>query len=178
MNSLQKKLIKLITLLRITRLRHSVKKSEIVFGSIPNLSRDAEIQVANGISMTIGSGFTMKRNTLLAIRSDAIIRIGNSVFINQNTIITARNVINIGNNVTIGPNVCIYDHDHDIKSPQKYILGEVSIGNNVWIGANVTILKGVTIGDGSVISAGSVVTKDVPSDSILIQKRGNTIIPK
>jgi len=39
-------------------------------------------------------------------------------------------------------------------------------GDN-WIGANVTIPKGVTIGEGSVIAAGAVVTKDVPSYSIV-----------
>lgn len=49
---------------------------------------------------------------------------------------------------------------------------------NVWIGANVIILKGVTIGENSVVSAGSIITKDVPANTILVQKRTNTLIEK
>lgn len=41
------------------------------------------------------------------------------------------------------------------------------IGNNVWIGVNSIILKGVKIGDGAIIGAGSVVTKDVPSMTLV-----------
>lgn len=41
------------------------------------------------------------------------------------------------------------------------------IGNDVWIGAKATILTGITIGNGAIIAAGSVVTKDVPSYSIV-----------
>lgn len=43
----------------------------------------------------------------------------------------------------------------------------VIIGKDCWIGANSTILPGVTIGDYSVVAAGSVVTKDVPSGSLV-----------
>jgi len=42
------------------------------------------------------------------------------------------------------------------------------IGNNVDIGANVCIIGGVTIGDNVIIGAGSVVTKDVPSDCVVV----------
>lgn len=41
------------------------------------------------------------------------------------------------------------------------------IGSDVWIGHGAIIMGGVKIGDGSVIAAGSVVTKDVPSMSIV-----------
>lgn len=43
----------------------------------------------------------------------------------------------------------------------------VEIGNDVWIGSGAIILQGVTIGDGAIIAAGAVVTKDVPSFSIV-----------
>ena len=56
-----------------------------------------------------------------------------------------------------------------------YISDDIEIKKNVWIGANVIILKGVTIGDNSVIASGSIVTKNVPSNTVLIQKRQNTI---
>lgn len=43
----------------------------------------------------------------------------------------------------------------------------VTIGDDVWIGGNVTILPGVTIGSNVVIAAGAVVTKDIPSNSLV-----------
>jgi len=43
----------------------------------------------------------------------------------------------------------------------------VVIGNDVWIGSHSLIMNGVTIGDGAIIAAGSVVTKNVPSFSIV-----------
>lgn len=52
-----------------------------------------------------------------------------------------------------------------------YVLGEICIKRNVWIGAGVIITKGVTIGENSIVAAGSVVTKDIPANTIFIQKR-------
>ena len=43
----------------------------------------------------------------------------------------------------------------------------VVVGKNCWIGANSTILPGVTIGDYCVVAAGSVVTKDIPSGTMV-----------
>lgn len=45
--------------------------------------------------------------------------------------------------------------------------GNTIIGNDVWIGQNVTILPGVHIGDGAIIGMNSVVSKDIPSYSIV-----------
>lgn len=46
-------------------------------------------------------------------------------------------------------------------------LARIKIGNNVHIGTNAIIMPGVTIGDNCVIACGAVVTKDVPSNSIV-----------
>ena len=46
-------------------------------------------------------------------------------------------------------------------------LDSVIIGNDVWIGANVLIIEGVKIHDGAIIAAGAVVTKDIPSYSVV-----------
>ncbi|WP_275950878.1 CatB-related O-acetyltransferase [Cytobacillus citreus] len=45
--------------------------------------------------------------------------------------------------------------------------GNTVIGNDVWIGYNATIMPGVNIGDGAIIATNAVVTKDVPSFSIV-----------
>ena len=43
----------------------------------------------------------------------------------------------------------------------------IVIENDVWIGFEAVILSGVTIGDGVVIGTWAVVTKDVPSYTIV-----------
>lgn len=63
-----------------------------------------------------------------------------------------------------------FGYFNDFKSSTRYQTlskGKVTIGNDVWIGYGVTILSGVTIGDGAVIGACSLITKDVPSYSIV-----------
>jgi len=151
---------------------------KVHFIGIPNVKGFSNIEVGNNAVLSIGSGFTMRSNVALAVRDNANLSIGSSVFINRNTTIIARQSITIDDGVTIGPNVCIYDHDHDIYNRGRYIKKNVIIKKNVWIGANVIILKGVTIGENSVVSAGSIITKDVPANTILVQKRTNTLIEK
>lgn len=51
--------------------------------------------------------------------------------------------------------------------PLNTLTNVTSIGNDVWIGANVIVMQGVNIGDGAVVGAGSIVTKDVPSFSVV-----------
>lgn len=91
--------------------------------------------------------------------------------------ITCANKIIIGNNLLTGKWVTITDNSHGDTNKNTlkinpihrplYSKGAVIIGNNVWIGDKVTILPNVRIGDGAVIAANSVVTKDVPSYSVV-----------
>lgn len=81
----------------------------------------------------------------------------------------------IGNNVCIAAGVNFITHDileymlnyrdKELKLPQY--IGPIDIKDNVFIGANSTILYNVTIGENSIIAAGSVVTKNVPSNSVV-----------
>ncbi|MBL8960811.1 MAG: CatB-related O-acetyltransferase [Gemmatimonadetes bacterium] len=45
--------------------------------------------------------------------------------------------------------------------------GDTVVGHDVWIGYGATIMPGVTIGNGAIIATGSVVTRDVPSYTIV-----------
>lgn len=45
--------------------------------------------------------------------------------------------------------------------------GDIVIGNDVWIGYEAVIMAGVHIGDGAVVAARALVTKDVPSYTIV-----------
>mgnify|MGYP004672006045 CR=1 FL=1 len=92
-----------------------------------------------------------------------------SAFINRNCVIVSRKEIDIGDRVTIGPNVCIYDHDHNLKADslkESFVSEHICIEDDVWIGAQAVILKGVHIGKGAVIAAGAVVVNDIPPDAI------------
>ena len=81
--------------------------------------------------------------------------------------------ISIGDNVMMGPFVVIVTTKHIFKDSNILIRNQgldtqpIVIENDIWIGAHSTILPGVTIGEGSIIAAGSVVTKDVPSKTVV-----------
>ena len=70
--------------------------------------------------------------------------------------------IHIGDSVWILRGAMVLAHDHCRK-----LRTDVNIGHNCVIGINSVILPGVVIGDNSVVGACSVVTKDVPSGSIV-----------
>ena len=58
--------------------------------------------------------------------------------------------------------------NHEEKTNQYLCrFGKVEIGNNVYVGADAIINYGVTIGDNCIVAAGAIVTKDVPSGSIV-----------
>ena len=100
------------------------------------------------------------------------IYIGNNSGIGERSFLQDLGKIHIGDNVLMGPEVMIFTANHKIKNgininEQSYIINNVNIGNDVWIGARAIILPGINISDGAVIGAGSVVTKDVPSNSIV-----------
>jgi len=53
---------------------------------------------------------------------------------------------------------------HDMT---RGLYADTRIGKRCFIGAHSILMPGVTIGDGSIVGAGSVVTRDVPSASIV-----------
>lgn len=120
----------------------------------------------------IGNKCGIRPNSELSA-TNAVISLGDNCFINRNCMIVAHESISIGDGTTVGPGTYIYDHDHDGNG--GYTTAPVTIGKNVWIGAGCIILKGVSLGDGSVIGAGSVITKRVPPNAVVIQKRTNCV---
>lgn len=77
-------------------------------------------------------------------------------------------LISIGDDVTLANRVQILAHDDSIRIYTGYgRIGRVEIGNRVFVGANSTILMNTKIGDDVVVAAGSVVTKDIPSNSVV-----------
>lgn len=105
----------------------------------------------------------------LDIRSGRNITIGNNCAINSSVLLDGRGgALTIGNNVDIAQETNIWTLEHDVHSDFHKSKGSnVIIEDYVWIASRVTILPGVKIGRGAVIASGSVVTKDVPSMSIV-----------
>ena len=76
--------------------------------------------------------------------------------------------VTIGEDCFIGHGVMFINDTFDGKSHHTgdWIMKYTKIGNRVRIGSNATILP-VNIGDDVIIGAGAVVTKDVPSGSVV-----------
>ena len=167
-----------IVLIVINIIRFSVRKlffyNSFSVNPIQKISLFSKLIVGNNARLRIEGRNTIRGNTEIKVFDSGNIYIRGNVFINKNCMIIAKKYIEIGVGTTIGPNTLIYDHDHDMKKTDSYDKEKIVIGDNVWIAGNVTILKGVKIGDRAVIGAGTIVTKDVPNDTLLLQKRENS----
>ena len=104
---------------------------------------------------------------------------------NINCQVFIENDVKIGDNVTIKPGVQIWDgvtlednvfigpnvtFTNDLVPRSKHYpeaFAKTLVKKGASIGANATIVAGNTIGENVLIGAGSVVTKDVPSDTIV-----------
>jgi len=106
------------------------------------------------------------------------ITVGDHVAIGcDNVFQSAHGEIVIHDNVMFGPGVHVHGGNHRMYDVGILMIdnsnkdagedGQVVIEDDVWIGANAIILKRVTIGKGSVVAAGAVVTKDVPSYTVV-----------
>lgn len=93
--------------------------------------------------------------------------IGNSTYLNRNTVVIAQQEVRIGRQCKISWDVVIMDTDQHGIADQPAVARPVVIEDDVWIGCRAIILKGVTIGTGAVIGAGAIVTKDVPAGGII-----------
>lgn len=69
----------------------------------------------------------------------------------------------IGDNCTIFHNVTLGANEHR----PDYRNGPI-LGNNVYIGTGAILIGPIIVGDGAVIGAGAIVTKDVPSNAMVI----------
>ena len=85
-----------------------------------------------------------------------------------NCYLQAYNGIIFEGGVLIAPNVKIISANHDVNDYSKHIDAEpIYIKKNVLIGAGATILPGIKIGEGSIVGSNSVVTKNVPSFTVV-----------
>lgn len=131
--------------------------------------------------MRIGSGTMIAAYCTLSVGmsddqvmlSDPVLTIGDRCLIGKGTGIVAHWGIEIGDDVFTGHHCYITDQNHgyeDITRPigaQSMPEQPVRIGSGSWLGHGSVVLPGVTIGEHVTVAAGSVVTRDVPSFSVV-----------
>ena len=101
------------------------------------------------------------------------IKIGKDSLIGEYTVIRGQGGVEIGDRVYTSPftQIIAVNHlFHDTKRPfiEQGITAEgIVIEDDVWLGAGAVITDGVRIGKGAVVAAGAVVTKDIPSYTVV-----------
>lgn len=142
---------------------------------------EGNLRVGNGFSFKIpphpgiqlGYEVILGENVTLDIEPDAILTLGNHVQLAKNIVVASGKSIFVGNNVLVGEFTSIRDSNHGIKlgelvKDQALTAKPIIIESDVWIGRGVAILPGVHISEGAVIGANAVITKDVPSYSVVV----------
>lgn len=81
-------------------------------------------------------------------------------------------LVSIGNGVVITQGVRFITHDGSTflfrrEYPDLDVMGPIAVGNNTFIGMNSIILPGVSIGDDCIVGAMSIVSRNVPSGSVV-----------
>jgi acetyltransferase-like isoleucine patch superfamily enzyme len=86
-------------------------------------------------------------------------------------------LITLGTGCVVSSGVMILVHDHALSRAlaaygvvQEWDAGTratVTVGDNVFLGARAILLPGVRVMDGAIVGAGSVVTRDVPSHTVV-----------
>ena len=135
-----------------------------------------------GSRLNIGKNVTWRRGFSIMKTKEAVIKIGDNCFFNNDCSIGANLLVEIGEGTLFGEGVKIYDHNHRFRDDisikaQGYSNGKVFIGKHCWIGSNVVILKGAEISDNCVIGAGCVINNFIPQGSI-VKNTGNYEIQK
>lgn len=120
-------------------------------GNKANIREDNEI----GNNVSIGTLSVIEHNVKIMNN----VRIHSQAFIPEYTILY--------DDVWIGPNVVLTNAKYPKHPEVKNNLQGATILKNAKVGANCTILPGIEIGENCLIGAGSVVTKNVPSNSVV-----------
>jgi acetyltransferase-like isoleucine patch superfamily enzyme len=117
--------------------------------------------------MTIGNQVAIGPGFQCITGNERNIIIQDYVAIGHNVRLYGFDKITIGSFTTIAADVTITNGNHDISTFEPSASPTV-IGKGCWIGHGAHIVRSVHIGDNVIIAAGAIVTKDVPSGSIVM----------
>jgi len=112
-----------------------------------------------------------KIGTFVEIQKNAFV--GKNCKISSHTFICEG--VHIEDNVFVGHNVTFINDkfpksvnfDGSLQTEKDWNLNETVVKKGASIGSSATIICGVTIGENSIVGAGAVVTKNVPSNSVV-----------
>jgi tetrahydrodipicolinate N-acetyltransferase len=112
----------------------------------------------------------LMNGTRVVVAEGAQLDVGDGTYIHCDSTITCFGRIRIGSGCAISWNTNILDgngHDLTVDGMVKPWPNPVEIGDNVWIGTGAVVLPGVRVEDGAVVGAGSVVTRQVPTRTVV-----------
>jgi acetyltransferase-like isoleucine patch superfamily enzyme len=150
-----------------------IKKEGIVAFIHPEAMIDKNVKIWH--FTYIGRGTKIGTNSMVGslVHIDQNVVIGKNCRIQGNVYIPPGTVI--GNNVFLGP-ACVLLNDK--YPPSGGVFRAPIIEDNVTIGGNSTICPEVKIGKGAVVGAGSLVTKDVPTLSVVYGSPARIVMTK
>jgi acetyltransferase-like isoleucine patch superfamily enzyme len=105
-------------------------------------------------------------------RHGGLYAMGEGCVIQANVTITDPAHVRLGSNVHL-TGCTLFGHDGTVSMLKQMTgrrldrVGKIDIGDNVFIGHQAIVMPGVTIGSNVVVGAGSVVTRDVPSNTVV-----------
>lgn len=134
-----------------------------------------------GDYVTIGRGVMIRPSSYYGGDCGVGLTIGEHSSIGPHGYVGCSGRISIGKNVMLGPKCSLFAENHVFADTENSIKSQgvqqkgIIIEDDCWIGSNVIVLDGVTIGRGSVIGAGTLVAKDIPSGSVVVDKRAKVL---
>jgi acetyltransferase-like isoleucine patch superfamily enzyme len=105
-------------------------------------------------------------------RHGGLYAMGENCSIQTNVAITDPFHVRLGNNVRLS-GCTLFGHDGVVAMLKQMTdqpldrMGKIDIGDNVFVGHQAILLPGITIGSNVVVAAGAVVTRNVPSNTIV-----------
>jgi len=152
------------------------------FGRKVSVHHSCDILRSHAAQIELSDEVVLARDVWLNVPSEPSsqeprIILGKGCRIGRRSTISCKNQIVLEEDVLLGPSVLIMDHNHefsDVAAPihaQGLTMGgRIRIEKNCWLGYGVAVICNagqLVIGHNSVIGANSVITKSVPSCSVV-----------
>jgi acetyltransferase-like isoleucine patch superfamily enzyme len=143
------------------------------------LTPDSKMPLVDNCALVLGDQWRINaRTTFQGARNapqKARIEIGEGCYLGTRVVLRAGLGIRLGNHVTVAANAILSSDpghpldpiDRRTQAAPREELSTLTVGDDVWIAEGATLLGGITIGDGAVVAAHAVVTKDVPSLTVV-----------
>ncbi|MGN1194328.1 MAG: acyltransferase [Acutalibacteraceae bacterium] len=150
---------------------HIRRKCEIKTNGALLLGYNTRLSFAKSSKISLGRHVISDGRLTIVTGENAVLHIGDSVYFNENVMISCQKKVTVGSGCRFGPGVKIFDNNHLFSRENgvssELACGEIRIGKNCWIASNAVILKGAEIGDNCVIGAGCIIKEKIPDGSIV-----------